>query len=154
MIRKLKEEEISHVMTIWTKGNFRANNFIDREYWIENFNKVKEEILLNETYLYIEGEEIKGFITYDNQKNEIIHIAVKETNLRKGIGRKLVNVIKEKKEQINLKVFERNIEGTVFVLAMQFKNIGICVDEALNEKIYNMEWRENDEENNNNSRAN
>ena len=49
----MKEEDITKVMTIWTKGNFYAHPFIERDYWISNYNKVKEEYLKQaETYIY------------------------------------------------------------------------------------------------------
>ena len=51
MIRKFKEEDTVKVMTIWTKGNFQAHSFIDKDYWLLNFNKVKDEYLKPEYYL-------------------------------------------------------------------------------------------------------
>ena len=64
MIRKFKEEDTVKVMTLWTKGNFKAHPFIEKDYWLENFNKVKNEYLQNsETYVYTEDGEIKGFIS-------------------------------------------------------------------------------------------
>ena len=43
MIRKFNSKDTTKVMTIWTKGNFKAHSFIDRDYWIGNYNKVKNE---------------------------------------------------------------------------------------------------------------
>ena len=64
MIRKFKEEDTTKVMTIWTKGNFKAHGFIDKDYWLLNFNRVKTEYLVkSETYVYTENDEIKGFIS-------------------------------------------------------------------------------------------
>lgn len=64
MIRRLKEEDITKVMTIWTKGNFKAHDFIPKDYWLENFNKVKNDYLPKaDTFIYVEEEEIKGFIS-------------------------------------------------------------------------------------------
>ena len=42
MIRKFKEEDTVKVMTIWTRGNFQAHPFIDKDYWLLNFNRVKD----------------------------------------------------------------------------------------------------------------
>ena len=64
MIRRFREDDTTKVMTIWTKGNFKAHYFIDKDYWLENFNRVKNEYLLkSETYIYVEDDEIKGFIS-------------------------------------------------------------------------------------------
>ena len=95
MIRKIKEEDITKVMTIWTKGNFKAHDFIEKDYWLENFNEVKNEYLpKSDTYVYTHEGEIKGFISI--LENEYIGaLFVKQDSLRKGIGRKLLNYCKE-----------------------------------------------------------
>ena len=77
MIRKIKEQDLTKVMTIWVKGNFKANSFIEKDYWLEIYNQVKVDLLENfKTYIYLEKDEILGFISIDN--NEIKAIFVKE----------------------------------------------------------------------------
>ena len=130
MIRKMKEEDITKVMTIWTKGNFYAHPFIERDYWISNYNKVKEEYLKQaETYVYEENEEIKGFISILNN-TYIGALFVKKDFLRQGIGKRLLNYCKERKEKLTLQVYEKNVDATLFYLAMGFKNIRIQIDES------------------------
>ena len=130
MIRKMKEEDTTKVMTIWTKGNFYAHPFIERDYWISNYNKVKEEYLKQaETYVYEENEEIKGFISILNN-TYIGALFVKKDFLRQGIGKRLLNYCKERKEKLILQVYEKNVDATLFYLAMGFKNIRIQIDES------------------------
>ena len=130
MIRKMKEEDTTKVMTIWTKGNFYAHPFIERDYWISNYNKVKEEYLKQaETYVYEENEEIKGFISILNN-TYIGALFVKKDFLRHGIGKRLLNYCKERKEKLTLQVYEKNVDATLFYLAMGFKNIRIQIDES------------------------
>ena len=52
MIRKIKEEDLTNVMTIWVKGNFKANGFIEKDYWLEIYNQTKLDFLekLNNNY--------------------------------------------------------------------------------------------------------
>lgn len=134
MIRKLKEEDITKVMTIWTKGNFKAHDFIEKDYWLENFNIVKNEYLMQaETYVYVEETEIKGFISI--LKSEYIGaLFVKQDSLRKGIGRKLLNYCKERYDYLTLKVYEKNVNAILFYVAMNFKNKEIKIDEATRRK--------------------
>ncbi len=130
MIRKMKDEDTTKVMTIWTKGNFYAHPFIERDYWISNYNKVKEEYLKQaETYVYEENEEIKGFISILNN-TYIGALFVKKDFLRQGIGKRLLNYCKERKEKLTLQVYEKNVDATLFYLAMGFKNIRIQIDES------------------------
>lgn len=143
MIRKFREEDLTKVMTIWTKGNFEAHPFIDKDYWLLNYNKVKDEYLKKaETYVYTENDEVKGFISILN--NEYIGaLFVKKEYQRQGIGRKLINFVKEKEkyDKLILHVYEKNINAILFYTALGFKNKKIQIDEKTNEKEYVMEWR-------------
>lgn len=134
MIRKFKEDDTTRVMTIWTKGNFKAHYFIDKDYWLENFNRVKNEYLLkSETYVYTEGEEIKGFISL-LEGGYIGALFVREDSKREGIGRKLINYCKNKNDKLTLNVYEKNIDATIFYVAMNFKNKGIRINEETRRK--------------------
>lgn len=141
MIRKFKEEDTTKVMTIWTKGNFKAHDFIEKDYWLENFNKVKKEYLQQaETYVYIEKEEIKGFVSI-LKKECIGALFVRQDSLREGIGRKLINYCKEKYDYLALHVYEKNIKAILFYIAMNFKNKEIIIDKETRRKgiCYGME---------------
>ena len=146
MIRKFREEDLTKVMTIWTKGNFEAHPFIDKDYWLLNYNKVKDEYLKKaETYVYTENDEVKGFISILN--NEYIGaLFVKKEYQRQGIGRKLINFVKEKEkyDKLILHVYEKNINAILFYTELGFKNKKIQIDEKTNEKEYVMEWRKED----------
>lgn len=141
MIRKFRDEDTTNVMTIWTKGNFEAHDFIDKDYWLLNYNKVKNEYLKKaETYVYVENDEIKGFISLLN--NEYIGaLFVRKEYRKKGVGRKLVNFVKNKYEKLVLKVYEKNINAILFYVSLGFVNQKIQIDKETNEKEYIMEWR-------------
>ena len=143
MIRKIKEEDLTNVMTIWVKGNFKANYFIEKDYWLEIYNQTKNDFLENfKTYVYIENDQILGFISiYDN---EIKAIYVKEENRRNGIGTKLINYYRgniSEDVEISAKVFEKNINGIIFFSKLQFKNSKIQLNEQFNETEYVMTWK-------------
>lgn len=145
MIRKFKEEDTVKVMTIWTKGNFKAHDFIDKDYWLLNFNKVKDEYLKkSDTYVYTEKEEIKGFISILGD-GYIGAVFVRLDSLRQGIGRKLINYVKEKYDKLTLNVYEKNMDAILFYVALGFVNTKIQVDEETGEKEYVMEWKEETE---------
>ena len=141
MIRKFKEEDTVKVMTIWTKGNFEAHSFIDKDYWLLNFNKVKDEYLKKaETYVYVDNDEIKGFISLlDN--SFIGALFVRKEYRRQGIGRKLINFVKDKYDKLELNVYEKNVGAMLFYASLGFVNKKIQIDENTNEKEYVMEWK-------------
>lgn len=144
MIRKFKEEDTTKVMAIWTKGNFEAHSFIDKDYWLLNYNKVKDEYLKkSETYVYTENNDIKGFISILN--NEYIGaLFIKNEYRRSGIGRKLINFVKDKYDKLTLNVYEKNINAILFYTKLGFINQKIQIDDKTNEKEYVMEWNKED----------
>lgn len=134
MIRRFREDDTTKVMTIWTKGNFKAHYFIDKDYWLENFNRVKNEYLLkSETYIYVEDDEIKGFISLLDG-GYIGALFVREDSKRKGIGRRLINYCRDRYDRLTLNVYEKNIDATLFYVAMGFKNKRIQIDEHTRRK--------------------
>ena len=145
MIRKFKDEDTTAVMTIWTKGNFEAHSFIDKDYWLLNYNKVKDEYLKkSETYVYTENNEIKGFISILN--NEYIGaLFVRKEYRKQGIGRKLINFVKDKYDKLTLNVYEKNINAILFYTKLGFTNQKIQIDDKTNEKEYVMEWRKEED---------
>ena len=140
MIRKFKEDDTTKVMTIWTKGNFKAHSFIDKDYWLENFNRVKNDYLLkSKTFVYEELDEIKGFVSII-ENGYIGALLVREDSKRQGIGRKLINHCKEFYDTLTLNVYYKNVDAFLFYTAMGFKNIKVQIDEETNEKEYVMKW--------------
>ena len=143
MIRKIREEDLTNVMTLWVKGNFKANSFIEKDYWLEIYNQVKIDFLENfKTYVYVENEEILGFISIHD--DEIKAISVKEENRRNGIGTKLLNYCRdnlEENEELYIKIFEKNMNGILFFSKLQFKNSKVQLNEQFNETEYVMTWK-------------
>ena len=62
MIRKLQNSDINSVAEIWLDTNIKAHDFISQQYWIDNFEMVKEMFLQAEIYVYENEEQIQGFI--------------------------------------------------------------------------------------------
>ncbi len=143
MIRKIKEEDLTNVMTIWVKGNFKANSFIEKDYWLEIYNQTKLDFLENyKTYVYVENDEILGFISICD--NEIKAIYVKEEKRGNGIGTKLLNHCRDNLEEnieMYVKIFEKNMNGILFFSKRQFKNNKIQLNEQFNETEYVMTWK-------------
>ena len=143
MIRKIKEEDLTNVMTIWVKGNFKANSFIEKDYWLEIYNQTKLDFLENyKTYVYVENDEILGFISICD--NEIKAIYVKEEKRENGIGTKLLNHCRDnlgENTEMYVKIFEKNMKGILFFSKRQFKNNKIQLNEQFNETEYVMTWK-------------
>lgn len=108
MIRELENCETDSIMNIWLKTNIRSHSFIPVNYWLENYSIVKEEYLpIAETFVYIEDEEVKGFISViDN--HFIGALFVLEEYQGKGIGQKLLEHCRSLYSKLKLGVYTEN----------------------------------------------
>ena len=133
MIRKLEITDIDEVMNIWLNTNIKSHKFIDKTYWENNFESVKNEILSAEVYVYEENNQVFGFVGI--VKGYIAGIFVKENMQNNGIGKQLMNKCKEKYDKLTLNVYEKNEKAVNF-----YKKEGLyVVSKQLDEKTKEME---------------
>lgn len=140
MIRALKENDLTDVMQIWLDTNIKAHKFIQKEYWINNYTAVRELLPQAEVYVYEEDgtKQIAGFIGLTN--NYIAGIFIKEEEQSKGIGKQLLNYVKDKKKVLSLSVYQKNVRATAFYLRERFIIQSENMDEATNEMEFIMKW--------------
>lgn len=62
MIRKMQNIDINRVADIWLKTNLKAHSFISEQYWISNYERVKEMLPQAEVYVYEDDKMIQGFL--------------------------------------------------------------------------------------------
>ena len=106
MIRDLKQKDIDKVMEIWLESTIKAHDFIPEKYWQDNYNAVKDiYIPQSKTYVYEEGEEIKGFISILND-DFIGALFVSLNEQGKGIGSKLIEYANAKFDNLKLAVYK------------------------------------------------
>lgn len=138
MIRKLNlnVEEVNNIMNIWKKATIKAHEFIPTEYWLKNFNVVKEKYIpLAETYVYLEESQIKGFISIIG--GEYIGALFVDINCQgRGIGRKLIEYSRRIYDRLKLAVYKENNQAVGF-----YKQVGFTVKyEQLNEETNEPEY--------------
>ena len=101
MIRALQKADIERVVDIWLDTNLKAHNFIPGQYWKNNIDLVKEMLPQAEVYVYENDCQIEGFIGLNDEYVE--GIFVRDEMQSQGIGKLLLNFVKEKKDEIILK---------------------------------------------------
>lgn len=138
MIRKLKDTDIDKVAKIWLDTNMKAHDFIPSQYWQNNYNMVKEMFLLTEVYVYENAKEIHGFIGLHNEYIEGIFVSSKAQS--QGIGKLLLNFVKDKKEKLRLSVYQKNTRAIHFYQREGFKIQCESLDKSTDEKEYVMIW--------------
>lgn len=140
MIRQFKKNDLPAVMQIWLDTNIKAHDFIPKEYWENNYEIVKEILPDAEIYVYVDDTAgfIDGFIGLTD--NYIAGIFVKEDKQSKGIGKQLLNYVKNIKPNISLSVYQKNTKAVRFYKREQFQIVSESVDDITNEKEFIMEW--------------
>lgn len=139
MVREFKENDLNSIMRLWLETNIVAHSFINKNYWESNYDDVKEMIPEAKIFVYEENNSIKGFIGLNG--NYIAGIFVETAWQSKGVGRALLNHIKEQNTELLLQVYKKNSRAVKFYLRENFVISNEQIDKNTYEIELLMEWR-------------
>ena len=139
MIRELQNADINKVTDIWLDTNVVTHSFISKQYWQNNFELVKELLLQATVYVYEQNQEIQGFIGLNGDYIEGIFVCDRLQS--QGIGKLLLDFVKESRTQLSLNVYQKNTRAIHFYQREGFEIQNEGLDEATGEKDYVMTWR-------------
>lgn len=139
MIREFKIKDLERVMEIWLESNIDAHSFIDKKYWEDNYEMVKEILPSAEIYLYEENKNILGFVGL--MENYIAGIFVEKNFHSQGVGGKLLDWCKSLKRELTLSVYEKNQKAYSFYIREGFQVVEKKIDENTSEIELVMYWR-------------
>ncbi len=140
MIRELRKVDINKVAEIWLDTNIKTHYFISAQYWKSNFELVKELLLQATVYVYEDKQEIQGFIGLSNEYIEGIFVSDEMQSC--GIGKLLLDYIKNKKFRLRLNVYQKNTRALSFYQREGFDIQCEGADAATGEKEYTMLWQQ------------
>lgn len=144
MIKKLDSldfESIEKMSNIWLNSNLDAHDFIKRDYWIDNVDKVKNMLLDSTIYVYYVDKQIVGFAGLYEQY--IAGIFIKDNYRNKGIGSLLLKRLKGDYKGLNLYVYEKNEGAIRFYTKHQFEIRSKEFEVETQEYEYLMGWDSN-----------
>lgn len=144
MIRTLQEADVDRVSDIWLDTNRKAHHFIPAQYWQSNYDAVKEMLPQAEVYVFVQEQKIYGFIGLNEEYIEGIFVS--EEMQSQGIGKRLLDFVKDKKAELCLNVYQKNIRAINFYQREGFEIQCEGLDEATGEKDYAMVWKQKKEE--------
>lgn len=139
MIRDFRKTDIDSVMQLWLDTNIQAHNFINSNYWTDNFQAVKEMMPKATIYVYEENDVIYGFIGL--MENFVAGIFVSFDFQSKGIGKLLLDYSKSKQNELSLCVYKKNNRAQHFYLREGFSISTEQVDENTGETEFVMKWK-------------
>lgn len=134
MIRELEEKDMEQVMEIWLANNLESHHFIDQAYWYVHFEQVKEMIPESETYVYVEGEMVLGFVGVVD--GFVAGIFVRSDKQSKGIGKKLLDYLKAEGMEMKLHVYQKNKKAMQFYMRENF----ICERQMIDKNTGEIEF--------------
>lgn len=139
MIRKFNINDLDKIMEIWLNTNITAHNFIDENYWKNNFLLVKNMMPKSTIYVCEANNIIVGFIGILDKY--IAGIFVENSFQSKGIGKKLLDYAKKQNDELTLSVYENNNRAINFYNKELFYKVSENLDENTNEVEINMKWK-------------
>lgn len=144
MIKKLDSldfESIEKISNIWLNSNLDTHDFIKRDYWIDNVDKVKNMFPDSTIYVYYVDNQIVGFTGLYEQY--IAGIFFKDNYRNKGIGSLLLKRLKGDYKGLNLYVYEKNEGAIRFYTKHQFEIRSKEFEVETQEYEYLMGWDSN-----------
>ncbi|RIO46165.1 GNAT family N-acetyltransferase [Staphylococcus hyicus] len=144
MIKKLDSldfESIEKMSNIWLNSNLDTHDFIKRDYWIDNVDKVKNMLPDSTIYVYYVDNQIVGFAGL--YEKYIAGIFIKDNYRNKGIGSLLLKRLKGDYKGLNLYVYEKNEGAIRFYTKHQFEIRSKEFEVETQEYEYLMGWDSN-----------
>ncbi|MEG2295264.1 MAG: GNAT family N-acetyltransferase [Oscillospiraceae bacterium] len=138
MIREFKSQGIEIIMKLWLETNISAHSFIKSDYWKNNYDVVKESMPDALIYIYEENDVIQGFIGLMDDYIAGIFVSVQLQS--KGIGKKLLDYAKSKRNKLSLNVYKKNKRAVNFYVGAYFLVSNEQVDENTGEIELSMSW--------------
>ena len=97
-------------------------------------------MLQSEVYVFEVDKMIQGFVGLNNEYIEGIFVSEEMQSC--GIGKLLLNYIKDKKDRLQLNVYQKNAKANSFYQREGFIIQCKGLDEATGEKEYTMLWKQ------------
>jgi len=138
MIKQFKNEYLEKIMEIWLITNIEAHNFIEKSYWLSNYDNVKKMIVESTIFVYEQNNEIIAFIGMNSTFIEGIFVMKKYQSL--GIGKKLLDYVKDKNTDLFLNVYNKNKRAVNFYLRENFTIESENLDKNTGLTEYLMKW--------------
>ena len=99
---------------------------------------MKELLLQATAYVYEDKQEIQGFVGLNDEYIEGIFVS--DEMRSQGIGKLLLDFVKNRKAKLSLNVYQKNIRAIHFYQREGFAIRCEGLDEATGEKEYVMTW--------------
>ena len=137
LLNRIKDVSIWKARTIQV---CRADNLSFYQCKKSNYELVKEMLSQSEVYVFEADKMIQGFVGLNDEYIEGIFVSDEMQSC--GIGKLLLDYIKDKKVRLQLNVYQKNARAISFYQREGFIIQCEGLDEATGEKEYTMLWKQ------------
>ncbi len=138
MIREFKTKDLDDVMKIWLDTNTNAHDFIQKNYWQDNYDEVRRIMPEAEIFIYENNQTIQGFIGL--MDDYIAGIFIDSGCQSQGIGKALLDHAKKVHSNLSLQVYKNNEGAVRFYVREGFSLVKEQMDENTGEIELVMAW--------------
>ncbi|WP_318365767.1 N-acetyltransferase [Enterobacter sp.] len=136
MIHEWHNNDTAPLLALWLESTTFAHPFIDEKYWQESEALVRDVYLPSaSTWVWEEDGVVQGFISV-MESQFVGALFVRPTALGKGIGRALLEHVKQRHEVLRLEVYQKNGRAMNFYHALGFR----IEDSAWQEETHHPTW--------------
>lgn len=138
MIRDFEQQDMDSVVRIWLDASLIAHDFIPEDYWKGKSEELRELYIPNsKTFVYEnESAELLAFISMKDQY--IAALFVDPLEQGKGIGKQLLDFVKQLYQNLELDVYTENLDSVAFYKKHGFIIQEEGVEEGTGHKEYKM----------------
>jgi ribosomal protein S18 acetylase RimI-like enzyme len=138
MIREFKTKDLDDVMKIWLDTNTNAHDFIQKNYWQDNYDEVRRMMPEAEIFIYENNQTIQGFIGL--MDDYIAGIFIDSGCQSQSIGKALLDHAKKVHSNLSLQVYKNNEGAVRFYVREGFSLVKEQMDENTGEIELVMAW--------------
>lgn len=139
MIRKHRPADLPSILNIWLKSNLEAHSFIPASYWENHLEYMKEVLPQAELYVFEIEKQVVAFVGLDN--DYIAGIFVRQDFRSQGIGKQLLDFLKNTHTHLCLNVYEQNRKALQFYVREGFQITKEGMDTENQEKELFMQYQ-------------
>jgi putative acetyltransferase len=135
-------EETEQLVRIWRSADADAQQFLPAAYFSEKAETVRDELRTGDVYV-IGGEtdgaeNVLGFIGL--QDDCIAGFFIDRAFQSQGLGKQLLDYVKQRYGELKLDVFARNEGAVRFYTREGFRILSSAADPDTGEQVYTMAW--------------
>lgn len=141
MIREWRSKDISPLLTLWLESTIFAHPFIAAQYWYDSEMLVREVYLPSaRTWVWEENSKLLGFVSV-LESQYVGALFVHPDALRKGIGKALLDHVKQRFDALSLEVYQKNDRAVNFYHAQGFRIEDSAWQEETQHPTWIMNWQ-------------